>query len=361
VQDVAPHRQEYEQRGLLPREFWQGAAALGLLGLQVPEEFGGTGSIGFKYNALVTEEAQRAGLSFGELRLQTDVCMPYFLRYTTPEQKGRWLPRITAGEATAAIAMSEPDTGSDLRSIATRAERDGPDYVVNGAKTFISNGSTADLIITVARTGVDSEAGRPTHSLLVVERGMEGFSSGKQLEKIGLKGQDVAELSYQDVRVPASNLLGNEGEAFTYLTSNLPQERLSIAVNSQMAAVVALEQTIEYVKERKAFGVPIASFQNTKFELAACAAEVEAGQALLDKALEAHETGELEPGAAAAVKLFASELQGRVVDRCLQLYGGYGYILEYPIARAYADARVTRVYGGSSEIMKVLIARAIGL
>ena len=360
MRDVAPHRSEYEEAGRLPPEFWRGAGELGLLGLQVPEEYGGTGPIGFTYNAIVTEEAQRAGLSFGELRLQTDVCMPYILSYCTPEQKGQWLPSLLSGEKTLAIAMSEPDAGSDLRAIATYARREGSDYVINGSKTFISNGSSADLVITVVRTS-DVERSRHAHSLIVVERGLPGFVPGRRLHTIGLKAQDVTELSFADVRVPAVNVLGEEGNAFEYLTSNLPQERLSIANNSQAAARVALEQTVEYVKGRTAFGVPISSFQNTKFELASCAADVEASQALIDKAITVHEQGALDPAAAAAVKLFASEIQGRVIDRCLQLHGGYGYVLEYPIARAFADARVSRVYGGSSEIMKVLIARALGL
>jgi alkylation response protein AidB-like acyl-CoA dehydrogenase len=285
--------------------------------------------------------------------------MPYLLRYTADEQKERWLGRCVSGDAVLAIAMSEPGAGSDLAGISTRAVRDGDDYVLNGAKTFISNGATADLVIVVART--TPGGGRDGLSLLVVEGGMEGFTRGRKLEKLGLKGQDLTELFFDDVRVPATNLLGDEGQAFVYLTSNLAQERLSIALNSQAAAAVAVEHTVAYTKERKAFGKPIGSFQNTKFELAACATDVTAGQALIDAALEAHDRGELTGADAAKVKLFCTELQGRVVDRCVQLHGGYGYMLEYPIARAYADARVSRIYGGSSEVMKIIVSKDLGL
>jgi alkylation response protein AidB-like acyl-CoA dehydrogenase len=255
--------------------------------------------------------------------------------------------------------MSEPAAGSDVKALTTRAVRDGDSYVVNGTKTFISNGANADLIITAAKT--DPEAGRNGLSLLVIEGESPGLSRGRKLEKLGLKAQDLSELSFDDVVVPAENLLGDEGSGFEYLTRNLAQERLSIAVNSQAAAVQALSDTVAYTKDRKAFGTTVSSFQNTKFELAACATDVEAGQSLLDRSLIAHEAGELTAADAAMVKLFCAELQGRVIDRCLQLHGGYGYMLEYPIARAYADARVSRIYAGSSEVMKVIIAKSLGL
>jgi acyl-CoA dehydrogenase len=255
--------------------------------------------------------------------------------------------------------MSEAAAGSDVKALTTRVIRDGDTYIVNGSKTFISNGSNADLIITAVKT--DPAAGHNGLSLLVIDGDSRGLTRGRNLEKLGLKAQDLAELSFDDVVVPADNLLGQEGEGFGYLTENLAQERLSIAVNSQAAAVKALHDTVEYTKERKAFGTTVASFQNTKFELAACATGSEAGQSLLDRALTAREGGELSATDAAMVKLFCTELQGRVVDRCLQLHGGYGYMLEYPIARAYADARVSRIYAGSSEVMKVIIARSLGI
>ena len=357
--EAVPHYDTWEAAGHPPREFWRQAGELGLLGIQVPEVYGGGGEETFLYNVVLTEEAQRAGLALGGLRVHTDICMPYFLELASEQQQARWLPRLVTGEAVSALAMSEPGAGSDVKSLATRAVRDGDEYVVNGAKTFISNGLVADLVILAVKT--DPSAGRAGISLLVVEADTPGFSRGRKLEKIGLKAQDLAELSFTDMRVPVENLLGEEGQGFTYLTRNLAQERLSIAVNSQAAAAQAIVTTIEYVQSRQAFGTTVASFQNTKFELAACATEVEAGQALLDRALQAHEDGDLTPADAAKVKLFCTELQGRVIDRCLQLHGGYGYVLEYPIAKAYADARVTRIYAGSSEIMKTIIAKSLGL
>jgi alkylation response protein AidB-like acyl-CoA dehydrogenase len=336
------------------------AGEIGILGLQAPEEFGGGGvKTSFKFNAIVSEEAQAAGMALGGLRLQTDICMPYFVRYANDKQALRWIPRLVSGEAISAIAISEPGTGSDVRSIATTAVRDGDEYIINGSKTFISNGSIADLLIVVVK--IADPAGADQLSLIVVEGDTPGFTKGRNLEKIGLKAQDVAELSFIDARVPVENLLGDAGRAFDYLMANLVQERLSIAINSQAAAVAALQVTLNYVKERKAFGATVGSFQNTKFELAACAAEIEAGQAMADQALSALDDGELTPVDAAKVKLFLTETQGRVVDRCLQLHGGYGYVLEYPIAHAYADARVSRIYGGSSEIMKVIIAKSMDL
>jgi alkylation response protein AidB-like acyl-CoA dehydrogenase len=266
---------------------------------------------------------------------------------------------LVSGDAVSALAMSEPGAGSDMKAITTRAVRNGDHYIVYGSKTFISNGANADLIVTAVKT--DPEAGREGLSLLVIEGDSPRLIRGRKLEKLGLKSQDLAELIFDDVVVPAENLLGEEGKGFAYLAENLAQERLSIAVNSQAAAVKALRDTVEYTKGRKAFGTTVASFQNTKFELAACATEVEAGQSLLDRALLAHEDGKLSAADAAMVKLYCTELQGRVIDRCLQLHGGYGYMMEYPIARAYADARVSRIYAGSSEVMKVIIARSLGL
>lgn len=358
-QQVVPQYAEWERRGQPPREFWRQAGQLGILGLQVPEAYGGGGEASFKFNAIVAEEAQRAGLALGGLRVHTDICLPYLLTYASDQQKAHWLRRLAGGEAVAALALSEPGAGSDLKAMRTRAVRDGDHYVVNGAKTFISNGLSADLIILAVKT--DPDAGRRGLSLLLVDAATTGFVRGRRLEKIGLKAQDLAELSFTDMRVPAENLLGEENEAFGYLTANLAQERLSIALNSQAAAVAAVARTVSYVSGREAFGTTIGSFQNTKFELAACATEVAAGQALADRALELHDLGDLTAADAAMVKLYCTELQGRVIDRCLQLHGGYGYILEYPITRAYADARVSRIYGGSSEIMKTIIAKSLGL
>lgn len=359
AEQVVPEYAEWERRGAPTRHFWTAAGKLGLLGIQVPEQFGGGGQKSFLFNVILTEESQHAGIALGGLRVHTDIAMPYFLNLASPEQQSRWLPRLVSGDAVAALAISEAGAGSDVKALTTRAVRQGDSYVVNGSKTFISNGATADLIITAVKT--DPEAGRQGLSLLVIESDSPGFTHGRKLEKLGLKAQDLAELSFDDVIVPAENLLGEQGKGFEYLTRNLAQERLSIAVNSQAAAVKALSDTIEYTTGRKAFGTMVSSFQNTKFELAACATDIEAGQSLLDRALIAHESGELSAADAAMVKLFCTELQGRVVDRCLQLYGGYGYMLEYPIARAYADARVSRIYAGSSEVMKVIIAKSLGL
>jgi alkylation response protein AidB-like acyl-CoA dehydrogenase len=357
--DLAPQREDWEAVGGPPREFWRRAGDLGLLGLQVPEQYGGAGQSSFLFNAIVTEESQAAFLALGGLRVHTDICMPYFLEYANPEQSARWLPKLTTGEFVAAIAMTEPGAGSDLRSINTKAERVDGGYLVNGAKTFISNGASADLIIIVVKT-----VGAPVKqdmSLLVIEGDMPGFSRGKNLNKVGLKSQELSELFFEDVFVPEANLLGNEGDAFAYLMANLPQERLSISIACQAAAVAALATTIEYTRQRSVFGKPLSNYQNTSFELAACSTDIAAGQALIDQALVAHDRKELDAVDAARVKLFCSEMQGRVVDRCLQLHGGYGFIWEYPIGRAFADARASRIYGGSSEVMKIIIARSLNL
>ena len=329
--------------------------------MAVPDEHGGAGVDDFRFNVVLSEEAQRAGLGSVHLGMSvhSDICLPYFLSYATDEQKQRWLPGLVSGELIAAIAMTEPGTGSDLAGIATTAARKDGEYVVNGAKTFITNGINADLVITAVRT--DRGERHRGLSLLVVERGTPGFERGRNLEKIGTHAQDTAELFFDDARVPAENLLGNEGEGFAYLVSNLPQERLSIAVAAVAAAEAALGWTVEYVRDRKAFGAPIGSFQNTRFELAEMRTEVDVGQAYVDRCVEALNAGELTAEDAAGAKWWCTELQGRVVDRCLQLHGGYGYMLEYPIARAYADARVTRIYGGSNEIMKEIVGRAMKL
>ena len=361
AREVVPDCGDWQAARQVPREFFHGLGKLGVIGMALPEQYGGGGREDFRFNAVLSEEAARAGVPFDSVRVHMDVVVPYFDRYGTPEQRARWLPRIADGEFITAIAMTEPGTGSDLAGITTTAVRDGDHWVLNGAKTFISNGGLADLIIVVARTSREDTNRRRGLSLLVVEDGMPGFVKGRKLDKIGLKEQDTSELSFTDVRVPAGNLLGEQGHAFDYLGANLPQERLAIAIGAVAAARAALDTALAYVGDRKVFGRSLSEFQNTKFELAAVATDIEAGQALVDRALAEHVAGELTSADAAMVKLFCTELQGRAVDRCLQLFGGYGYITEYPIARLYADARVTRIYGGTSEVMKTIISRSLGL
>jgi acyl-CoA dehydrogenase len=359
--EIAPHYPQWEKAGRMPRDTFELMGSLGMLGMAIPEEYGGAGMSDFRYNVVLQEEAARALVTLSTVRTQLDVILPYFLHYANAEQRRRWFPGLAAGTLLTAIAMTEPGTGSDLAGMRTTAVRDGDDWILNGAKTFITGGSQADLVIVVARTSKDAEDRRKGLTLLVVEGGMTGFTRGRELEKMGCKVQDTAELSFADVRVPAANQLGIEGEAFSYLGSNLSQERLTIAVGSVSQARSAVTAAIEYTKDRKAFGTPVASFQNTKFELAACSAQVEAAQAMVDRAIEDHVDGVLSGADAARVKLFCTEMQANVVDRCLQLFGGYGYIMEYPIARLYADARVTRIYAGTSEMMKVIIAKSLGL
>jgi alkylation response protein AidB-like acyl-CoA dehydrogenase len=356
VDELLPEYPAWEANGRPPRDFWARAGAVGILGIGVPPEYGGLPDSTFKHSAIVTEEAQRAGLVLGGVRVQTDICMPYFLEYTSEGQRARWLPGLASGELVSAIAMTEPGAGSDMKAMSTRAVRDGDHYVVNGAKTFITNGLSANLAIVAVKT--DPAAERRGISLLVVPAQTPGYERGRKLEKIGLRTQDLAELSFTDMVVPCENLLGEENRGFEYLTSNLAQERLSIALNSQAAAVAAIESALEAL--RAAPSGP-GSEQVTKFTLAACKAEAEAGQALADRSLERHVEGELTPSDAAIVKLFCTELQGRVTDRCLQLIGPAGYARSSPLGRAFADARVSRIYGGSSEIMKVIVAKAIGL
>jgi acyl-CoA dehydrogenase len=352
VEEVVPEYPEWEEAGKPPRWFWNRCGELGILGIGVPEEYGGRRGSTFKHSAVVTQEAQRAGLTLGGLRVQTDICMPYFLAYATPEQKRRWLPRLTDGSCVSALAMSEPAAGSDMKAMATTARRDGDSYVVNGAKTFITNGLSADLVVLAVKT--DPAAGRHGIGLLVVEADTPGFERGRKLEKLGLRTQDLAELFFSDMVVPTENLLGEEGRGFEYLTSNLAQERLSIALNCQAAAAATLECAVADARNEE-------PDQVVKFTLASCAADVHAGQAFVDQALDAHAAGEFEPGDAAAVKLFCSELQSSVADRCLQLRGAAAYHRDDRLGRAFADARVSRIYGGSSEIMKVIVAHAMGL
>ncbi|WLW57985.1 acyl-CoA dehydrogenase family protein [Streptomyces sp. YU58] len=361
AKEVVPHYAEWEKAGRLPRSFFERLGSLGLLGVAVPEEYGGGGQPDYRYNVVLQEEAARALVTLGTVRTQLDVVLPYFLAYANEEQRRRWFPGLASGRLLTAIAMTEPGTGSDLAGIRTAAVRDGDHYVVSGAKTFITGGLLADLVIVVARTSTDPDDRRAGLTLLVVEDGMPGFTRGRVLDKMGIKVQDTVELAFDEVRVPVVNRLGEEGRAFSYLGHNLPQERMTVAVGSVAQARAALDTTIAYVKERMVFGSPVASFQNTKFELAAVDAEIEAAQAVLDRAVLELVDGRLSGSDAARVKLFCTEMQARAVDRCLQLFGGYGYMLEYPIARLYADARITRIYAGTSEVMKVIIAKSLGL
>jgi alkylation response protein AidB-like acyl-CoA dehydrogenase len=352
---------DWERAGIVPREVFAAAGRGGFLAMAVPERYGGAGAEDFRLNLVIGEEAQRAGVgSLGlGITLHNDICLPYFLRYCTEEQRERWLPGIVSGELITALAMTEPGIGSDLAAMSTRAIRDGEHFVVDGSKTFITNGINADLVILAAKT--DPRERHRGISLLIVERGMDGFERGRNLEKVGQHAQDTAELSFSDVRVPADNLLGDEGEGFVYLVSNLPQERLSIAASAVAAAEAAIGWTLDYVREREAFGQPIGSFQSSRFTLAELHGEVQVARTFVDSCAMALNVGELTPEDAATAKWWCTDLQGRVVDRCLQLFGGYGYMVEYPIARAWADARVTRIYGGANEIMKEIVGRSLGL
>jgi alkylation response protein AidB-like acyl-CoA dehydrogenase len=360
AREAVPYFADWEKQGIVPKEFYRKAGAAGVLGIQIPEEYGGGGCDSYLYSAVWTEEVIRSHVLLGAMKVHTDLVLPYVLRFASEQQKARWLPGMASGELMTAIAMTEPGTGSDLAGMRTTAKLDGDEYLLNGAKTFITGGTNADLVVVVARTGQGQDR-RDGLSLLIAEDGMPGFTRGRNLDKLGLKSQDTAELFFDDVRVPVANLIGEEGSAFRYLTSNLAQERLGMAVSGVAMAESAIASTIGYVKERTAFGQPVAGFQNTKFELASCAIETQAGRAMVERALLAHDAGELSGVEAAAVKVFCTELQGRVVDRCLQLHGGYGYMLEYPITRMYADSRVTRIYGGTTEVLKTIVARSLGL
>ncbi|HTW20562.1 MAG TPA: acyl-CoA dehydrogenase family protein [Mycobacteriales bacterium] len=356
---VVPHHAEWEQAGIVDRGVWLEAGKHGLLGFDVPEEYGGGGVSDFRYNAVLVEEVTRAhasGIGFG---LHNDVVAPYLIKLATDEQKARWLPGFCSGELITAIAMSEPAAGSDLQGIQTTAVRDGDSWVVNGSKTFITNGINSDLVVVVVKT--DADKGAHGISLLMVERGMPGFERGRNLDKIGLKAQDTAELFFSDVRVPVTNLLGEENRGFVHLMDNLPQERLSIAVGAVAASENVLAATVEYCKTRTAFGRPIGSFQNSRFVLAELATEVEIARVYLDKAILELNAGRLSVTDAAMAKWWTTELQKRVIDGCLQLHGGYGYMTEFPIAKAYLDSRVQTIYGGTTEIMKEIIGRSLGL
>ena len=359
--EILPNDLAWNEAGIVPRELFADAGSHGFLAFDVPEEFGGGGMPDFRFNAIAAEEIQMAGVGASGLglTLHNDITIPYFLKYCSEEQKQRWLPGIASGELITAIGMTEPGIGSDLASMSTSAIRDGDDYVVNGSKTFITNGINADLVVLAVKT--DPSQRHAGMSIIIMERGLDGFERGRNLEKLGLHAQDTAELFFTDVHVPAANLLGEEGKGFAMLVDNLPQERLSIAVAGVAAARAAVEWTLEYVKGRNAFGQPIGSFQNTRFELAELATEVDVAQAYVDASIMALNQGTLTAEDAAKSKWWCTELQKRAVDRCLQLFGGYGYMHEYPISRAYADARITTIYGGTTEIMKEIIGRSMGL
>jgi alkylation response protein AidB-like acyl-CoA dehydrogenase len=358
--EMVPNFLEWEQIGSAPRELFQVAGQNGFLGMAVPDEYGGGGVADFRFNQAMNEQMAFAGVTGAGLglTLHNDTCLPYFLTYATDQQRRRWLPGIVSGELISAVAMTEPGAGSDLSGIRTSAVRDGGEYIVNGSKTFITNGINADLVITAVRTGPDRHRGL---SLLILERGMPGFERGRNLQKVGMHSQDTAELSFTDVRVPLANLLGEENQGFFQLVAKLPQERMSIAVAGVAEARAAFENTLRYVQERRAFGQPIGSFQHSRFVLAEIATEIDVAQTFVDRCVDDLNTGELAADDAAKAKWWTTELQGRVVDRCVQLHGGYGYMLEYPVARAFTDARVSRIYGGTTEIMKDVIGKSLGL
>ncbi|HVO46514.1 MAG TPA: acyl-CoA dehydrogenase family protein [Steroidobacteraceae bacterium] len=354
--EVVPHHAAWEQAGVVPRDLWKRAGEAGILCPTVSPEFGGAGG-DFLFDVVMAQELQRVGASGPAFTLHSTIVVPYIEKYGTAAQKQRWLPPAVAGDLITAIAMTEPGTGSDLQAIATRARRDGNDYVIDGSKTFISNGQLADLIIVVARSGED--AASKSMSLFLVESTRTGFARGRNLQKLGMRAQDTSELSFTGVRIPLENRLGEEGAGFGYLMNELPRERLIIAAWCLTSAEAAFEGAVEYTRQRHAFGQEIGAFQNTRFRLAEAKTEIEVGRAFVEQCLREYLDGNLDASRASMAKLWLSEMQGRVIDQCLQFYGGYGYMWETPIARAYADARVQRIYGGTSEIMKELIARSL--
>ncbi|MDQ0773147.1 alkylation response protein AidB-like acyl-CoA dehydrogenase [Streptomyces aurantiacus] len=357
AKEVLPHHEQWEQDGIVSRDAWLAAGRQGLLGIAVPEEYGGGGDADFRYSAVLVEEFTRAGATGLALGLHNDIIGPYLTGLGTEEQKRRWLPGFCDGSLITAIAMTEPGAGSDLQGIKTHAEDRGDHWLLNGSKTFISNGILADLVIVVART--TPEGGAHGLSLLAVERGTDGFERGRNLDKIGLKAQDTAELFFNDVRVPKENLLGELNGAFLHLMTNLAQERLSIAVAGIAAAEYLLEITTEYVKEREAFGRSLSRLQHIRFEIAEMATECAVTRTFVDRCIEDHAAGELDAVHASMAKWWATELQKRVTDRCLQLHGGYGYMTEYRVAKAFTDGRIQTIYGGTTEIMKEIIGRSL--
>ena len=359
--EVTPNFAEWDESGVVSRDLFEKAGSHGFMGMAIPEQYGGAGADDWRFNVVLTEEAVRSGVgaAFGGPMLTTDICLPYLLTSGTDEQKERWLPGIATGETVMAIAMTEPGTGSDLAAVTTSARLEGDAYVVNGSKTFITNGGHADRVIVVAKT--DPDAGHAGISLIVVDADSEGFSRGPQIEKLGQHASDTTELFFDDVRVPAGNLLGAAGSGFYQLMEKLVPERMIIAVAALAGAEAAFESTLEYVKERTAFGRPIGSFQNSRFVMAEMKTEISIGRAFVDQCIAEHVAGELTIERAAMAKWWTTELLGTVADKCLQLHGGYGYTREYAISSAWVDARITRIYGGTTEIMKELIGLGMGL
>ncbi len=355
-EECVPHHERWEEQGHIDREAWLKAGEQGLLCPTVPEEFGGLGT-DFLYNVVVDEEIARRGLSGIGWGLHSDIVAPYIVNYGSAGLKQKYLPKMISGEMIGAIAMTEPGAGSDLQGVKTTAVRDGDHYVINGSKTFITNGYLADLVIVVAKT--DPAGGARGTSLILVEAGTPGFSKGRKLKKVGMKAQDTSELFFEDVRVPCANLIGEEGMGFVYLMQELPQERLTVGISAVAGAEAILAQTVAYVKERKAFGKPVAAFQNTQFKLAEMDSELTAMRVFIDRCIELHLQGKLDVPTVAKSKLLSTDLQCRIIDECVQLHGGYGYMWEYPVARAWADARVQRIYAGTNEVMKVIISRAL--
>ena len=357
--ELVPNAEKWERERIVDRSAFVTAGKYGLIGFNMPEEYGGGGSDDFRFNAVIDEEIARYGGPAPSLSLQNDVVGPYFIRLCTEEQKRRWLPGIASGETIVAIAMTEPGAGSDLAGIRTSAVRDGDDWIVNGAKTFISSGINSDLVIVVTRT--DPEAGHKGFTLLVVERDMPGFTRGRKLDKMGLHAQDTSELNFENVRVPSKNVLGEQGRGFYHLMHNLPSERLSIAISAIAGARETWRQTLQYAKDRKAFGKPIGSFQHNRFLLAEMDTELDVSERYIDRCLQAVVDDELTAVEAAKAKWWCTETAKKVIDGCVQLHGGYGYMMEYRVARDYVDSRVQTIFGGTTEIMKDIIGRDLGL
>ncbi|MEO3822618.1 acyl-CoA dehydrogenase family protein [Actinomadura sp. B10D3] len=359
AKEAAPFHEQWEKDGIVSREVWLAAGRAGLLGIDMPEEFGGGGDGDYRYYVILNEELAKAGIHGPGFAVHNDINGGYLRQLCSPGQKARWFPGYCSGEIITAIAMTEPAAGSDLQGIRTTAVRDGDHYVLNGSKTFISNGILADLVIVVAKT--DPSAGAKGVSLLVVERGMDGFERGRNLDKVGMHAQDTAELFFDNVRVPKENLLGEEGMGFVYLMTNLARERLSIGATAMAAAEDAFERTLDYCKTREAFGRPIGKFQYNRFTLAEMKTELTVARSFTDECILKESDGELTADEAAMLKWWNTELLKRVVDRCVQLHGGYGYMTEYPIAKAYQDVRIQTIFGGTTEIMKEIIGRSLGV
>ena len=358
--EIAPHHARWEHDGQVPRSLWAQAGATGLLGTSIPQDYGGTGADEL-FGFVVVEELARAGITGPGFAVHNEMVMPYINAFGSEEQKRRWLPAMVRGEVIGALGLTEPQAGSDLKGIRTRAVRDGDHYVIDGQKTFISNGQLCDVIVLACRTDPDAAAAAGGLSLFIVEADRPGFVRGRRLEKLGLKAQDTSELFFQDVKVPVDNLLGGEGRGFICLMEQLPWERLQIAIGAVAAMQSAIDLTLAYVKDRKVFGQPVGAYQNTRYKLAELQSEAQVARVFVDKCTELEVQGKLDSATASMAKYWCSDLQNKIIDECVQLHGGYGYMWEYPVARAWADARVQRIYGGTNEIMKELISRSIGL